>query len=505
MFITGCVRPNTVNSTRSIVVLLIVAMWSPIFTTVNAQDSDDVALVGFDFENGFSTNHTTMITGSVEDEVKPTSVTWSIAASLPHLVELDSGDFSGILEESTSSGSRPIWTWSLELDVGEYTPCTCYLTVTAETASGEIAHSHRVLFLGDTARSAIMLHSVNSGDWVSNSMTASGWSSHPMVWTTPELRFFAKPASNAVDACTIEGDSDFSTHLLVISPNGTFSENIDISDLYDGWHSFYAENYDPSGITFAQTCVAVRINNLAPTITLTGPNSVLEGSGDLLFDGSSSNDPVWGREDMHYMWVLRRTSHTGQTPIDIIMGGEIGTYSMGSESSGEYTLTLRVMDAGGVSSTQVKSFFVENIVPTANVKVDGSPVFDGDSINLSPSSSSEWSLDASASVDSVNDQAGLRCVWKIDYSPVYEGCERTLSWNSDIDDPVILTLDVIDDDDDYSTVSVQLIHPDASEPLPYPLIALAISTIFMVSAIFLRFRSSDTPSSIPKWKGDDDN
>lgn len=205
------------------------------------------------------------------------------------------------------------------------------------------------------------------------------------------------------------------------------------------------------------------------------------------------------------MWVLRRPSHTGQTPIDIIMEEGVGTYSMGSETSGEYTLTLRVMDAGGISSTLVKTFFVENVVPTANVKVDGSSVFDGDSINLSPSSSSEWSLDASASIDSANDQAGLRCVWKIDHAPVYEGCERTLSWKSDINDPVILTLDVIDDDDDYSTISVQLVHPDASEPLPYPLIALAISTIFMVSAIFLRFRSSDTSSSIPKWKGDNNN
>ena len=493
------------KSPRILVVLLLVATWSSAFSTVNAQDSDDVALVGFDFENGFSTNQTTVITGSVEDEVKPASVTWSIVDSLPHLVELESGDFSGILEEADSSGSRPIWTWSLEINVAEYSPCTCYLTVTVETASGEITQSHRVLFLGDTARSAIMLHSLNSGDWVSNSLPASGWCLHPMVWTAPELRFFAKPASNEVDGCVIEGDSDFSTHLLVISPNGTFSENIDISGLYDGWHSFYAENYDPSGVTFAQTCVALRVNNLAPTITLMGPDSVLEGSGDLLFDGSSSNDPVWGREDMHYMWVLRRPSHTGQTPIDIAMGDGVGTYSMGSEISGEYTLTLRVMDAGGVSSTQVKNFFVENVVPTANVKVDGSPVFDGDSINLSPSSSSEWPLDASASIDSVNDQAGLRCVWKIDYAPVYEGCERTLSWKSDIDKPIILTLDVIDDDDDYSTISVQLIHPDASEPLPYPLIALVISTIFMVSAIFLRFRSSDTPSSIPKWKGDDDN
>jgi len=70
IFITGCVRPNTVKSARMIVVLLIVATWSSTFTTVNAEDPDDVALVGFDFENGFSTNHTTVITGSVEDEVK---------------------------------------------------------------------------------------------------------------------------------------------------------------------------------------------------------------------------------------------------------------------------------------------------------------------------------------------------------------------------------------------------------------------------------------------------
>ena len=191
------------KSPRILVVLLLVATWSSAFSTVSALDSDDVALVGFDFENGFSTNQTTVITGSVEDEVKPASVTWSIVDSLPHLVELESGDFSGILEEADSSGSRPIWTWSLEINVAEYSPCTCYLTVTVETASGEITQSHRVLFLGDTARSAIMLHSLNSGDWVSNSLTASGWSLHPMVWTAPELRFFAKPASNAVDALSL--------------------------------------------------------------------------------------------------------------------------------------------------------------------------------------------------------------------------------------------------------------------------------------------------------------
>ena len=115
IFITGCVRPNNVKFARMVVVLLLVATWSSTSTTVNAEDSDDVALVGFDFENGFSTNHTTVITGSVEDEVKPSSVTWSIEGDS----ELDSGDLSNILEEAASSGSRPIWTWSLELDRSE--------------------------------------------------------------------------------------------------------------------------------------------------------------------------------------------------------------------------------------------------------------------------------------------------------------------------------------------------------------------------------------------------
>jgi len=177
--------------------------------------------------------------------------------------------------------------------------------------------------------------------------------------------------------------------------------------------------------------------------------------------------------------------------------------SIPTGNSGDYSLTLVVTDAGGMMSTMVKEFTIQNVVPEAIASLDGLSIEDGARIKLSPGS--EWALDASASIDSANDQAGLRCVWKIDYAPVYEGCERTLSWKSDINDPIILTLDVIDDDDDYSTISVQLVHPDASEPMPYSLIVLVISALFMLSAVLLRFRSSDDSSSIPKWKSDDEN
>ena len=149
----------------------------------------------------------------------------------------------------------------------------------------------------------------------------------------------------------------------------------------------------------------------------------------------------------------------------------------------------------------VKIFTIQNVVPKAIASLDDSSIEDGSRIKLSPGS--EWMLDASLSEDTENDQSGLRCVWKIDHQPVYEGCIRALSWPPNAGDEVILTLDVIDDDDEYGSISVLLVHPEASEPLPYSLIVLVISTLFMLSAILLRYRSSDDSSSIPKWKSDE--
>ena len=66
----------------------------------------------------------------------------------------------------------------------------------------------------------------------------------------------------------------------------------------------------------------------------------------------------------------------------------------------------------------------------------------------------------------------------------------------------ILTLDVIDDDEAFTSISVILIHPDSTEPLPYSVIVLLVSALFMLSAIFLRYRSSDDSTGIPTWDSD---
>ena len=462
-----------------------------------SAETKDPAIIGFDFENGLSINESISLSGSIESDTFPDSVIWSIESDPSTMVQLYDNQINDSLQETQSQSGRMTWSWQANLEV-EWSHCTCYFTITV--IIGEYSWSEtRVLFIGDTLRSGLLIDSPVDGDWTHESIVVTGWSSHPTVWADSETRFFTYPATNPVQSCSEEGDSDMTQLLSVISSEGDYSSTINISALEDGWYSLYVENYDPSRVAFAQQCVGIRVNNAPPGIVINGEPYHIESLGEITFDASASDDLYWGREEMEYMWVLRKPSHNGQTPIDIEFGGS--TYSLSANSGGDYSLTLRLTDSGGVSSTSVFQFVIENQKPNAAGSISGIPIIDGDTIRLSDSD--EWELDASDSSDSENDISSLRCIWKIDYEPIFEGCQRSLTWASEIEsDSCILTLEVIDNDETFSSISVILIHPDSTEPLPYSLIVLLVSALFLISAIFLRYRSSDDSTGIPSWDSD---
>jgi len=466
-----------------------------VITPLVSAESEDPAIIGFDFENGLSTNETTLLSGSIEFDSIPDSVVWTIVSESETLT----GELTDNLQELDSQNDRMIWSWHTDLNVAELSVCTCYFTITV--VFDDLSWSDtRVIFVGDTMRSGLLIHYPEDADWAHGILTVIGWSSHPTVWANSEIRFYSYPATSSVQACSEEGNSDTTQLLSVISTAGYYYASLDISSLDDGWHSLYVENYDPSGVAFAQQCVAIRVNNVSPQISIVGDYYFVENSGEISFDASASDDLYWGREGMEYMWVLRKPSHSGQTPLDIQIGGS--TYSLPADSGGNYTLTVRLTDSGGASSTTVFEFDVENKIPNAVASVSGTPMLDGSTIRLSGGDG--WELDASGSSDTENDLANLRCVWKIDYEPMFEGCERTFTWPQDTGLEAILTLDVIDDDEAFTSISVLLIHPDSSEPLPYSVIVLLVSAVFMLSAILLRYRSTDETSGIPAWDSDSD-
>ena len=478
-------------------ILATMLLLAPLFviTPLVSAESEDPAIIGFDFENGLSTNETILLSGSIEFDSIPDSVVWTIVSESETLT----GELIDNLQELDSQNDRMIWTWHTDLNVAELSVCTCYFTITVSFEDSSWTDT-RVIFVGDTMRSGLLIHYPEDADWAQGSLTVFGWSSHPTVWANSEIRFYSYPAISSVQACSEEGNSDTTQLLSVISTAGDYYTSLDISSLDDGWHSLYVENYDPSRVAFAQQCVAIRVNNFSPQISIVGDYYFVENSGEISFDASASDDLYWGREGMEYMWVLRKPSHSGQTPLDIQIGGS--TYSLPADSGGNYTLTVRLTDSGGASSTTVFEFDVENKIPNAVASVSGTPMLDGSTIRLSGGDG--WELDASGSSDTENDLANLRCVWKIDYEPMFEGCERTFTWPQDTGLEAILTLDVIDDDEAFTSISVLLIHPDSSEPLPYSVIVLLVSAVFMLSAILLRYRSTDETSGIPTWDSDSD-
>ena len=48
-------------------------------------------------------------------------------------------------------------------------------------------------------------------------------------------------------------------------------------------------------------------------------------------------------------------------------------------------------------------------------------------------------------------------------------------------------------------MGVELIHPDAVDPLPIALIGFVISSLVLIYSVFRRVRLNDEPK-IPKWK-----
>ena len=187
---------------------------------------------------------------------------------------------------------------------------------------------------------------------------------------------------------------------------------------------------------------------------------------------------------------------TGNVLLEIEEGSEFSYFTVQDDISGNFELSLLVSDAHGNTDYTSITFSIENLPPVAKLVVSDRPLTDGDKFKLPDLN--EWTLDGSDSIDTTNDLDSLRCVWKINYRAIFEGCERTLVWpEGDNNDTLLLTLDVIDDDDDFSTITVELSRSDMGDELPLAMIVFLISILFFVSSIFYYRRTDDM--QIPKW------
>ena len=481
-----------------LVILLLISSTSVVAT----NHFDDPIIIDVDLENGIVIDQDIIISGYVENEALPSSVRWYLSDSEN---QLDWGFLTDGLFELDEISSRPRWGFEFTIEAQSFMPCACNLHILAQDSVGDPIELIRSIFFLEDSQSVPPTVSIESpaGDsWASSTLQIAGHSfsmgdSNPtllakVVKSTPTLQCSDRDSAEILDSV---GDSVIISS--VDSDSGSFSSEIDVSGYDDGWHDIFVFASDAEFASYSEACISIRIDNTPPVVIIKGPDSAIEGSEDLLFDGSETDDAQSGRDGINYIWTIRHPSHTGSTPVEVVSGQDLRSHLFSTDYSGEFELSLTAMDLAGNSDTSIISFTIENIAPIIRLQIDGRAVFDGETVNLHRTSTIEF--DATTSSDTLNDIPSLRCVWKINNVPIYEGLYREMPWPEGVGDQYILTLEVSDDDRETAVLTVIISDVDPSSPIPSSLIILLCSAGFLIFAIYRRHRISVTDDQIPKW------
>ncbi len=481
---------------KTLLVALATALALAAIPNVVSAEDGEASFLGFDDDNGVYISELTSITGFLVSSAEPsTDSTWSVFdQSLEETNPLGSGMIS--FGDPHQYGNFMKWPWEVAIEPDDFGNCSCVLQMAVSYENQSSITSNLAIFIGNPSGAILLSEDPSDDSWARGEIEFSGWSDSSESSAT--LGFSVRPAGSLTETCQETPEAGTSSYLLTTPATGPYSSMVDVSEFSDGWYSAWTSTTSETGTL--NHCAPIRIDNSPPVSVISGSSEAQEGDEVILFDGGSSDDGYWGKGDLFHIWTVLDKSRPGSAPISVNQGES--TFSMETHTSGEFEITLRVVDGSGLYSSTSRTVSITNVVPSVKLVVDGKSVVHGESIRLS--SGSSWGIDASESMDSSNDVNGLRCVWKIDNNPVYEGCQRSFSWPENESQKIILTVEVIDDDDEYSFISVELVHPDYSDDLPLGLIVLVVSAAFLASAIVFR-RNSSSGGDIPKWQPDEQN
>jgi uncharacterized delta-60 repeat protein len=180
-----------------------------------------------------------------------------------------------------------------------------------------------------------------------------------------------------------------------------------------------------------------------------GPYTVAEG-GTVQLDGSQSTDPRQPSSTLIYQWDLDGDGIFGQTGAAATRGDEVGvnpTFSAaGLDGPGTYTVTLKVTDSAGLSSTATATINIVNVPPT--VTINGAPASspEGATISLTSTVTDPSPADVAA---------GFTLAWTVtkDGAAFATGSGANFAFTPDDNATYIVTLSATDKDGGVGTAS----------------------------------------------------
>jgi hypothetical protein len=471
--------------------------------SVFAQTDEPDVSIGFDFSFGEIIDGDEILSGTVISSQSDVVISWDIQNSTNF--KFNWGVFND-LSDNLPPISENYFSldWELSIDSNDYYSCSCEFNIYVELDGLVISEQKMPFFILNSnyvpdSINSLLVTNPSDFDWINGDLLIEAQASDISGNSPQALQVYLKRYITYVETCNSGiSYSDDNEIYPIYDEENKFTHFIDMTSQPDGWYELVI--LIPSNNSFNQydvSCISLRLNNLAPLISvLKEPSNQSEDNFIMVIDASMSSDPIWSEEELYYIWTCTSSE---STEILVHEGYNQNIFELDSRYSADYNLKLEVMDKGGLSSTNEFYFTISNIIPSSTLFINGDEIFDGDDIKIIDIENIQ--IDGSNSMDSNNDIDSLRCIWSINSVTIFEGCDRILIWpeNEINQKELVLRLDVMDNDGDYSSISVKLINPNVADDLPYPLIILFISFLFFVSSVFYRFKKDNESSSIPKW------
>ena len=473
--------------------------------SVVAESEEVDVSIGFDFSFGEIIQDEKVISGTVVSSEEEIEISWEIYNSTGF--KYNWGLFDGESEQLTPlSDDYFSMDWEMMIKSNDYYSCSCEFKVSVSFDSTIILEETMPFFISNEnypsdSNYTMLIENPLENDWINGNLSIEARISDIAGENPSSAQIYVKRYVTFTETCNDEPIINAENNVyLTFDDNSFFSYELEMDSKPDGWYELViivTKSNDPNLIDF-YSCLSFKLNNLNPTISISSPPSdITEDSSLMVIDASSSEDPIWSEEILYFIWTCTNSRNN-----DIIVheGYNAQIFELDSSISAYYNIKLEVVDQGGLSSIIEYNFSISNLIPSSKLIINGVSANDGDEINLE--NLSPILLDGSSSLDTENDLQGLRCIWSINGNVMFEGCEnRELTWpeNQTSEKELVLRLDVMDDDGAFSSQSVKLMNPNVNDPLPYPLIVLFISFLFLISSIFYRFRKDSENTSIPKW------
>ena len=441
--------------------------------------------------------------------IPPTELSWQIldvAGDNGTKVVIESSYFSEIQFNDDT------WNWYINETIDDIV-CTCIFEIidfhesnTTNMGADITTHISTIIYLGDIVHNPYLVPRENYQNQISNTQSVFGY----------EL-IFPNLMTESIFS-EIDNQSSFVAKVCLLNQYVCVSETQNIVlEFTNNQHSFFSVILNQSTLGLQDGIWKFEIQYLDPFLRLSNPHEQI-----VTFDSNPPVATMFGQQSANEM----ETKVYSLTVDDGYIGSKVSatwtiyvpnqgirslnqdeiidesTISIIFDESGEWIISVLVMDSAGHYLRENLSVIVENLEPNLLIQADGLILENDDVIKFK--NRENIILDAGLSTDTENDQDSLIYMWYLDGELL---SNNMTIFDTDLPEGVnsyYITLKVLDDNDAFSELSFLIeIQDDAdkkSSKLFIGIFVIILLTTPLVIIIARKKTSEDSGFTMPRWR-----